>query len=184
MEEKNILKYNQEIIDRVIKIAYGDANIWERIFVAWVVFKNKDLKNILKEYKATAESVHNIKRETVPRNVMKSVSIKINSINEPDNFLSRIYFTIISKPAISAGLAVILIIGLASLLLLKQPGNTHHYSKAQIEVAQKQLGESIAIINKIFDKAEMKLDKDIINDRLNKQLNKGLNLVNDYLIGG
>ena len=76
------------------------------------------------------------------------------------------------------------VLAIISIFLIRQTAEIPKYSKAEIELAQQQLGESIAIVNKVFNKAEQKLDKEILNKRVSKQLNKGLNLVNEYLIGG
>ena len=75
-------------------------------------------------------------------------------------------------------------LAIISFFLFRQPATTYKYSKAEIELAQQQLGESVAIVSKVFTKAEQKLDKEILNKHVSKQLNKGLNLVNEYLIGG
>ena len=180
----NSVNINQKLIDKIINVAYGDASITERMIVNWKASRNDEVRKILEEYKATAISVHNMERENLPEYVIESVRRRIEFENESENLISKIYFALFTKPVFSAAVVSIFVLAIISMFLFRQPVETSKYNKAEIELAQRQLGESIAIINKVFYKAEQKLDKEIINDRVSKQLNKGLNLVNEYLIGG
>jgi len=175
---------NPELIDKIIKVAYGDASIAERLIVNWKAARNDEVRKVLEEYKTTANSVHNINKEELPDYVIESINRRIEIENESESLISKVYFTLFSKPIFSTAVVSIFALAIISFFLFRQPATTYKYSKAEIELAQRQLGESIAIVNKVFNKVEQKLDKEIINDRVNKQLNKGLNLVNEYLIGG
>ena len=180
----NTNNISQKLIDKIINVAYGDASITERIIVFWKATRNDEVMRILEEYKATAKFVHNINKEKLPEYVVKSVHRRIEFENESENLISKIYFALFSKPIFSAAVVSIFVLALISFFLFNQPATTHKYSKAEIEIAQQQLEDSFTIVSRVFNKAEQKLDKEIINDRVSKQLNKGLNLVNEYLIGG
>jgi len=180
----NSVNINPKLIDKIINVAYGDASISERMIVNWKAFRNDEVRRILDEYKTTANSVHSIRKEELPEYVIESVRRRIEFENESENLISKIYFVFFRKPIFSAAIVGMFVLALVSVLIFKQPATTSKYSKTEIELAQQQLGESIAIVNKVFTKAEQKLDKEIIYDRVSKQLNKGLNLVNEYLIGG
>jgi len=175
---------NPKLIDKIINVAYGDARITERIIVFWKASRNGEVKRILEEYKTTASSVYNINKEELPEYVIDSVHRRIELENESESLISKIYFALYSKPIFSAAVVSIFVLTIISFFLFRQPAAKYKYSKAEIELAQQQLGESIAIVSKVFNKAEEKLDKEIINERVSKQLNKGLNLINEYLIGG
>ena len=180
----NSVNINQKLIDKIINVAYGDASITERMIVNWKASRNDEVRKVLEEYKTTANSVHSIRKEKLPEYVIESVHRRIEFENESENLISKIYFALFAKPIFSAAVVSIFVLAIISMFLFRQPAETPKYSKAEIELAQRQLGKSIAILNKVFYKAEQKLDKEIINDRVSKQLNKGLNLVNEYLIGG
>ena len=184
MRTNNLNNIKPELIDKIISAAYGDASFIERMIVNWKASRNDEVRKVLEEYKATANSVHSIRKEKLPEYVIESVRRRIEFENESENLISKIYFALFAKPIFSAAVVSIFVLAIISMFLLRQPAETPKYSKAEIELAQKQLVESIAIVNKVFYKAEQKLDKEIINDRVSKQLNKGLNLVNEYLIGG
>lgn len=180
----NSVNINPKLIDKIINVAYGDAGITERMIVNWKASRNNEVRRVLEEYKTTANSVHGIKKEELPEYVIESVRRRIEFENESENLISKIYFALFTKPIYTAAVVGIFVLAIISMFIFRQPAEIHKYSKAEIELAQRQLGESIAIVNKVFNKAEQKLDKEIINDRVSKQLNKGLNLVNEYLIGG
>ena len=180
----NSVSINPKLIDKIINVAYGHASITERMIVNWKASRNDEVRKILEDYKTTANSVHNMERENLPGYVIESVRRRIEFENESENLISKIYFALFTKPVFSAAVVSIFVLAIISMFLFRQPTETPKYSNAEIELAQRQLGESIAIVNKVFNKAELRLDKEIINDRVSKQLNKGLNLVNEYLIGG
>jgi uncharacterized membrane protein YgaE (UPF0421/DUF939 family) len=93
-------------------------------------------------------------------------------------------FTHWNKKAIPATVLGILIVIIISILLLKEPVQTSKYSKAEIELAEKQLKQSLAIVGKAFQKAENDFSNEILNKQVNKNLNRGYYLVNNILIGG
>ncbi|MBT8385779.1 MAG: hypothetical protein KJO12_00075 [Ignavibacteria bacterium] len=175
---------SQKLMDKIINVAYGDASITEKIIVKWKAFRNSEVKKVLGEYKTTANSVHNINKEELPEFFIESVRRRIEFENESENLISKIYFALFSKPIFSAAVVSIFVLALLSFFLFRQPATTYKYSKAEIELAQQQLEDSFTIVTRVFNKAEQKLDKEIIKDRVSKQLNKGLNFINEYLIGG
>ncbi len=69
-------------------------------------------------------------------------------------------------------------------MLFYKPQPKPKYTKAEIELAQKQFEHSLAIVGKVFQDAEEKLDTEVISKHVSKPLNKGLDFLNDYLIGG
>jgi len=184
MRTNNLNNIKPELIDKIISAAYGDASFIERMIVNWKASRNDEVRKVLEGYKATANSVHSIRNGKLPEYVIESVRRRIEFENESENLISKIYFALFTKPIYTAAVVGIFVLAIISMFIFRQPAAIHKYSKAEIELAQRQLGESIAIVNKVFNKAEQKLDKEIINDRVSKQLNKGLNLVNEYLIGG
>ena len=78
----------------------------------------------------------------------------------------------------------ILILLIVSFLLVRVPTQTPKYSKAEIELAEKQLKQSFAILGKAFQTAEKSFSEEVLNNQINKKLNRGYYLVNNILIGG
>ena len=106
------------------------------------------------------------------------------NIGRKNSFASLVYERFLSRPLLSAGVAGMIIIAIVSIMFLNRPQPQHKYTKAQIELAEKQFKESLAIVGRVFSQAEKKFDEDVLNNQINKSLGKGFNLVNDILIGG
>ncbi len=157
MEENNINNLKPELVDKIISVAYGDASITERIIINWQASRNDEVRKVLKEYKETASSVHNIKNEELPQQVINSVHRRVEPENESENLLSKIYFALFSKPIFSAAVVSIFVLAIISMFLFKQPAVTHKYSNAEIELAQQQLEDSFTIVSRVFNKAEQNL---------------------------
>ena len=84
-------------------------------------------------------------------------------------------------PATVMGIALVLIV---SFFVFREPGSTHKYSKEQIELAEKQFRQSMAIVGEVFQNAEKSFSDEVLNKQVNKNLNRGYYLVNNILIGG
>jgi len=98
---------------------------------------------------------------------------------------SFIYSKIAARPVFSGGITGVIILLLSALLFFNQPQQpSKQYSKAEIELAQKQLSKSMAIVNRVFKNAEQQFDKKVVPNIINKNTDKGFNLINDLLIGG
>jgi len=188
MQEKSSNKIDDKLLDKIIEVAYSDAGLYDKI-VVWInARKYPEIKGLLDEYRLTASLVHSLDEEKISEANLKSVHNKIGQREKtkPDvpfihSFIHSFNF---SKPLVSASTVGIIIITIISVLLFYSPTPERKYTKAEIELAQQQLGESLAIVNKVFHQTSKKIDAEVITKYVSKPLNKGLNLINDYLIGG
>ena len=184
MQKNNLNKVDESLLDKIISVAYGDAGWIDRIIVYRMANKDPLVKQLLYEYKLIAESIQKIKETELPSSIIESVKVKLG--NEPDSnpIGSFIYSWLFVRPILSTGIAGILIITICSILLFHKPAPEYTFTKVEIELAQKQLQESIAILNKVFRKAETELDTEVMPKHVGKQVNKSFNLLNELLIGG
>ena len=185
MQEKDSNNINHRLTDKIINVAYGDAGIIDRLFIFWKVSLNRDIKNLFNEYKATAKAVHSVKPEDVPVDLTQSFKNRIISA-EPSRFFTSVFsyffYLLFGKKAIPAFLLGVILLIIVSFLIFKEP--SHKYTNAEIELAEKQFKQTLAIVGKAFEKAEKSFSKDILEKQINKKLNKGYYLVNNILIGG
>ena len=142
------------------------------------------VKQLLNEYSLIAASVHQIKETELPASISNTVKHKLGRKTNGNPIGSFIYARLFARPILSTSIASILIITICSILLLHEPAPEYTYSEVEIELAQQQLQESIAIVNKVFNRAESKLDTEVMPIHVGKQVNKSFNLLNDLLIGG
>ena len=183
MQEKSSNKIDEQLLDKIIAAAYGDAWWLDRLILNRKAKKDPAIQQLLNEYKITADSIHRLKEEKLPDNLINSIQTRMN-IGRKNSFISLVYERFLSRPLLSAGVMGMIIIAIISIMFLNRPQPQHKYTKAQIELAEKQFKESLAIVGRVFSQAEKKLDEDVLNKQINKSLGKGFNLVNDILIGG
>ena len=187
MQKKESFSLNQNLRDKTINVAYGDAGIIEWFYIRFRALTNNEIKSLLEEYKKIATAVRNLKQEDVPEHIIKTVDNYTNSSNQRKPIFSAItseLFTLWNKKAIPATVLGILIAMIISFILLREPAQTSKYSKAEIERAEKQLKQSLAIVGKAFQTAEKNFSDEVLNKQVNKNLNRGYFLVNNILIGG
>jgi len=188
MQEKISDRIDEKLLDKIIAVAYKDAGLYDRLIVWMNARKDQEIKRILNEYKLTASSVHSLDEEKLPDANLKDVYHKIGQREKSEPAVPFIHSFIhsfdFSKPLVSSAAIGLIIIAVASVLLFHNPQPEQKYSRAEIELAQKQFEHSLAIVGKVFQDAEEKLDTEVISKHVSKPLNKGLDFLNDYLIGG
>lgn len=187
MQKKDLNKIHQKIEDKIINVAYGDASIVDKLYVKWKTWRDKDLNKLFTEYRNTASGVHRLQPDELPEHLTDFVISKTISKEKNKNIIQlisvHIYELLGSRliPAVALSLVIIIII---SIFIFKEPANQNEYSNAQIELADKQFKQTIAIVGKAFNKAESSFNNEIIEKQVNKKLNKGYYLINNILIGG
>jgi hypothetical protein len=184
MQEKNLTNIDEKLYNKIIAVAYNDASLFDKFIVYSRARNNVEIQTLLNEFKETAAAVRSIQSKELPETVVNTVKSRIVKNNRKDFIGNIIYSKLISRPLLSSGLAAIIVIILAAILFFNQPQRTPQYTNAQIKIAEKQLAESLAIVNKVFSKAERQLNKEVIPNIINKNTDKGFNLINDLLIGG
>ena len=184
MQENISNKFDEKLLDKIIAVAYGDAKLYGRLIVWINAKKYQEIGKLLNEYKLTASSVHSLDEKKLPEANLKNLYHKIGQGEKTNPAVPFIYSFNFSKPLVSYAAVGIIIVAIVSVLLFYNPPPEHKYTKAEIELAQQQLGESLAIVNKVFQNTEKKIDVEVLSKHVSKPLNKGLIYLNDYLIGG
>lgn len=179
-------KFDQETIDLIINSAYGSTGLITKIKVWFLIRRDVELKNLYNEYKRTAQSVHSLDKDELPYYVLQKVEpktgIKLNT-NET-SFISDLTSLIFAKPKL-AFIATALIIGvLLSSVLFKEPQIENNYTPSEIELANKQTFEALAIVSRIFSSTQTKLTEEIIPNNVAKPINESFDYVNNLFKKG
>lgn len=180
----NQLKHiKEDLHDRIVAVAYGDAGIIDKLKVYFNAAKNPEVKKLLTEYKETAEAVNILKSEQCPDEIIDSVNKKIKlELNSSRNNIFQLS-NFIKKPVVVFSTAVI-VLGIFAVLLFNKPENKAKYSKAQVELAEKQVKESLALVGEVFRKTQYKLADDVLGKQVSPPIKKGMNLINNLFKGG
>ena len=188
MQENISNKIDEKLLEKIIAVGYSDATVYERM-VVWINARRyPEIEKLLNEYKLTASSVHSLDEKKLPEANLNSVYHKIGQREKTkpaftfiDSFIHSFDF---SKPLVSSAVMGFIIIIIVSVFIFYNPPPEQKYTKAEIELAQQQLGESLAIVNKVFQNTEKKIGVEVLSKHVSEPLNKGLIYLNDYLIGG
>jgi len=184
MQRNNLNNIEELLLDKIIAVAYNDAGWIDRIIVYRMAKKDSLVKQLLNEYRLTAASVHKIKETELAASISNAVKLKLEVGVKSKPLVSFIYAGLFSRPILTTGIAGLLIITIVGILYFNKPAAKYTYTKIEIELAQQQFEHSLAIVGKVFQNAEKKLEVEVISKHVSKPLNKGLIYLNDYLIGG
>ena len=171
---------NEEILNKIISVAYGDAGLIDKIKIHLLAKGNPQVKQLLEEYKSTSKAVHTIEKDFMPEDLVEKVKSKAGVEElKTNSFFFDFYTFVFSRPVISAAAAVILIAVIITSSFMKGPDLSSQFSQEEIALANKQTKQALAIIGKVFNQTEKAIKKDILAKRVGQPINRGLNIVND-----
>lgn len=169
MKSSNI---SEELLNRIISVAYGSASFLEKRRIEKLASKNEAINQLLVEYKSTANAVHTIEKEDYRG------ELKIKTIEPSRTILDDIYFVLIGKPAILAVSTVLIIFAITFSLLNNQELTYEGFSIAEVQKANLETKQALYIVNSIFSKTENKIKYDILTKEVSKPISEGMNTVN------
>lgn len=175
---------NEKLVNRIICVAYGEASVWEKLKIYKLAKQNPKVDSLLKEHTRIAQQAHNVKIDACPDEVLNNVKqITKTKQNNETSLLFDLYSFLFRRPAISGAIFTLFIVALISTLLFKRPEIHQQYSKQEIEVADKQVKHSLALISGVFKKTTETVEKDVLTDRVSKPIKESFNLVNEFIQG-
>jgi hypothetical protein len=181
MKDKKSFEISAELMDGIISTAYGDAGFFEKIKIHKLAKEQPEVRELLDEYRGTANSVHSIKPDECPDTVIYNNKPVSKIENKSSGFLFDIYTALFARPVISA--AVIVILSAAVIVSVSiDNGSYNGYTRAEIEMANLQTKQALALVSSIFSKTENSLKNDIIKDKVSKPINNGMTMVNNLFI--
>jgi len=173
MNYKKSSKISEELQDRIISVAYGSASFLEKRRINKLASKSKAIKELLEEYKSTADAVHSIPKEEYQG------ELKIQTIPESKkSIFDEIYQILIGKPLVSAAATILLIFAITFSLFNNSELSYEGYSIAEVQKANLESKQALMIVNKIFSKTKNQLTNDILIQEVSKPIKEGMNTVN------
>ncbi|MHB8336564.1 MAG: hypothetical protein ACYC6P_06070 [Ignavibacteriaceae bacterium] len=181
---KKQFEIDDNYIDKIISVAYGDGSLFDKIEVHIKAYLNPQVKNILNDYKATAKEVRNVSKEYRSTESLKNVRSEIDiRDNAFISLVSSLYKVLIMKPVYSSA-ALIIILSVSTFLLLRQPKQEPTYSKEQVTLAETQVKESFVLVGKILAKAQNKITNEVISNDVARPIQKSTAVINNLFNGG
>ncbi len=178
-------KYNnteelpEELLEAIIRVAYGDAGFGERIRIRKLAAEDVRVKALLDEYCSTAESVRSIKPDECPSELIDGLkeTNKIRRSSKPSLFVD-FYTAVFVKPAATAAVITILMLAVIVSLNIRRNNDYGIYNKAEVETADLQAKYALSIVNKVFKSTTNSLANEILMDKVSKPINEGIKTVN------
>ena len=174
----------EKLENRIISVAYGEASFWERLKIYKLAKRNPKVDSLLKEHSRIARQAHSVKIDSCPDEVINNMK-QITKIkqNRETSLIYDLYSFLFRRPAISGAILSLFVVALISTIIFKRPEIHQQYSKQEIELADKQVKQSLALISGIFKKTTETVEKDVLTDRVSKPIKESINLVNEFIQG-
>lgn len=179
MNRKKSFEISEELLNKIVSVAYGDASLIDKIKIRKLAKIQPVVSSLLEEYKKTAKSVHSIKMDECPSEIVNS-SKEIGNISteSKSSIFLDFYTAVFSKPIVSAATVIILTIAIITSVFIDRSGTYGGYTLEEIERANRQTRQALAIVSGIFSKTQNSLTNDIIISKVSKPINEGMNTVN------
>jgi len=163
---------NEKTLNKIIRSAYGDASLTEKASIFFRKLISKEIKNIYSEYNFTAKEVHSIKLKNIDLNNLPGKG------KERTNIFSKTISFISLRPIGISYASVVLVLSVIAVFLLVGKSSETHYTQAEILQADQNVKYSLAIIGKVFNETEKKLNEEIVNNKIRKPIKKGFEIIN------
>jgi hypothetical protein len=173
---------DEKLLNSIISVAYGDAPLKERMKIHNLAKHDKEVELLLKQHLEIAKKTRRLNIDAFPDELLDNVkdSVKVKGSEEKSLFYD-IYSFIFMRPAVSAAIFSIIMLALISTFFFQRPEIHEQYSKQEIELADKQVKHSLALIASVFKKTTTTVEEDILTERVSKPIKESFNLVNEYL---
>ncbi len=182
MNAKKSFKMSDELLNKIISTAYGDASLKDKFAVRRLSKKYEEVRKLLEEYKTVASEVHKIKENVCPEKLIHNLPAGSNSHK---SFGTDFYSMIFSRPLVSAAVSVVLIAAITfGIFNNKQLEYRHTYSKAEVQIAEKQAKQALAIVGKILNETSSTLKNEVLESKVAKPFGESIGIVNNLINKG
>lgn len=178
MNYKKSYNISDELLEKIISVAYGNASILETYQVKRLIRGDENLKKIFDDYRNTAKMVHSIKIKKFE----KELNFVVDSNNpkkKRKSLLDEIYSLFLGKPFVYSAAVSVLIISIIFSIFSNRELTFNGYTTAEVEQANRESKQAIMIVANLFTKTGKTLKTDILYKEVSKPINEGINTVNN-----
>jgi hypothetical protein len=173
---------DEKYLNKIICVAYGDASLLDKLKIYWMAGRNAEVKSLLDEYKAAAQSVHELKLSEFDPAAGSAAEEVLKMKLGRRSVLSDLYSVIHSKPVFASIVSLVLVGSVILSLIVNRPVQ-YNYSQDEIMAAEKDAEKALQIIGNVFNQTSLSLKNDVLNERVSKPINEGLGIFNNILKG-
>lgn len=180
---QNNYKIDDQLLEKIISVAYKDARFLDKIKINYLASKYDNVKELLSEYKNTAEEIHSIELEEFPDSSIEEVMRKLNIDKEKQpKFWNDLYSVFIRKPALVLAFSVLILVSITVSIFQNRDLNHNEYSNQQIAEANKDAHEALYLVSTILNDASTHLQNDVIKEKIASPINESLGIINNILL--
>jgi orotate phosphoribosyltransferase-like protein len=168
---------NERLLQKIIAAAYGSAGPIDRMIVWYHTKKSRLAEETFNSYKNTALGIKTIKEEQCPAGLVNVALADVqnskkrkHNINLAGIFLSKGF-------AFSSAVVIIIAISV-SVYYNKKSNAEEAYTEEQIELAEKQTKEALAIVGKVLNNSKTILKNEVLYKQVSKPINVSIRTVN------
>mgnify|MGYP001562714311 CR=1 FL=1 len=185
MNRKKSFELNEEMVNKIISVAYRDASLREKLIVKRTILQNREARKLFNSFKQTADKVKRIAEEDCPEDLIKQIELKNVTLRKSaSGFLFDFYSIILGRPIVSAGTTLVLVAAIVVALIVNKPVQYNYkYSESEIINADKQARQALAIVGNFFKQTQSTLQNEILSERVAKLINDGIGIVNNLFEG-
>ena len=172
MNYKKSSEISDEMHDRIISVAYGNASFLEKRRIEKLASKNKIIRELLDEYKTTADVVHSIPP------IKYDGKLKIKTIPDSEkSILDDIYQILIENQLVTAAATFLIVFTISFSIFNNSKVTYDGYTFSEVKRANLESKQAFQIVNQIFRKTKDKLKNDILIKEIGKPIKDGINTV-------
>lgn len=168
---------DDKLLEQIISVAYNDAGFFVKLRIKKLISKDEELNKLYLQYKNTADSIHKLGNEICPEKLIP----KIESKSQKDTFLGRLYEIFYSRPLVYSSAFMIIVAALVFSSYFRQQEDFEGYSREEVELAEMQVKQSLAVIGNIFNETTHAVKEKIIKSKVIKPLGNSIQTVNNLL---
>ena len=173
-------RIEEKYLDKIIQVAYGEGNLFEKLSVYFRAKKDPSVKNLLDEYRLTASVLDSMKNEKCPENLVSRTAVQVSGGRR---FSWKLFDGLLKKPVITAAAAVLIAV-IFSLYMIETQKSKPQYSKVRIMQAELEVKKSLVIIDRVFKNTRSTLENDVLKKQVSPPIREGINVVHNLFNGG
>lgn len=172
----------------IINAAFGDGSFLEKIKVHFHIQSCKECNSLYNEYKSASSAIHKLPVIDCPDEVINKVERRIGKygFTVPSFILDvATIFARFNFRTVAAGFLIIMCFTVGVFLLRdKKEIGRQQYSSEEIKQAGRQAQQALALVGKILNNTQSKLNDEVITKHIAKPLGKSITVINDLFEPG
>lgn len=176
---------NDKLLEKIISAAYGDAGLMDKLYIYMLSLRNREVRDILNEYRSTAREVHSIKEEELSEDKVGMLYAQAGSKRRGKSaFLFDILSIFTAKPVVASVTAFAVMALIITTMFVKNRQPEAVYTDEQIITAAAQTRQVFQIINEAFDNAKVVVEDKVLKENVAKPINESYKKISKIIKEG